>query len=164
VVMPATSDDGIINTFAQSLDPKVMPSDGDAAADALRLADKTLAGAGSGSILWIADSIAPEQAEQLEQWRERSNTPIRLLAPLLSGSELDALSKVARTTHARIARISPDNTDVTELARAAKFSTASTGQRSDRWQEAGYFLTPLIAALLLPFFRRGWMVETASRA
>src|SRR5262249_5426661 len=59
LVMPITSDGGIIDTFAQSLDPKIMPSDGDAAADALKLADQTLAG--SGSILWITDSVAPEQ-------------------------------------------------------------------------------------------------------
>ena len=62
VVMPATTDGGIIDTFAQALDPKIMPKDGDAAADALRLAEQTLAEAGSGSILWITDSIAPEQS------------------------------------------------------------------------------------------------------
>ena len=65
VVMPATSDGSIIDTFAQALDPKIMPEEGDAAADALRLADQTLAEAGPGSILWITDSIAPEQAASL---------------------------------------------------------------------------------------------------
>ena len=48
IVMPATTDGGIIDTFAQSLDPKIMPSDGDVAADALRLADTALAAAESG--------------------------------------------------------------------------------------------------------------------
>ena len=96
IVMPATTDGGIINTFAQSLDPKIMPSDGDVAADALRLADTTLADAGSGSILWIADSIAPEQGEKLRQWRKTSGVSVQLLAPLLPGSELDALAKAAR--------------------------------------------------------------------
>ena len=72
VVMPATTDEGIIDTFAQALDPKIMPADGDAAAEALRLADQTLAEAGSGSILWITDSIAPEQAAPLAAWRKSS--------------------------------------------------------------------------------------------
>ncbi len=150
VVMPATTDGGIINTFAQPLDPKIMPFDGDVAADAMLLANQTLAESGSGSIVWITDSIAPEPAEQLEQWRKKSGTPVRLLAPLLSGSELDGLSKTARHADARLVRLTADNGDVVELARAAKFSSAATGQLSDRWQEAGYFLMPLIAVLLLP--------------
>lgn len=90
-VMPLTSDAGIIDTFAQALGPKVMPADGDVAADALRLADEALAG--SGSILWIADSVAPEQEQPLAAWRKRSHTAVCLLAPLPRGAELDALTK-----------------------------------------------------------------------
>jgi Ca-activated chloride channel homolog len=51
---------------------------------------------------------------------------------------------------------------VRKLARAAKYSTASTGERRDHWQESGYWLTPLVALLSLPFFRRGWMVSPAA--
>ena len=98
VVMPETSDSTIIDAFAQALDPKIMPKAGDAAADALRLADQTLAGTGSGSILWITDSIAPEQAASLVAWRKSSNTPVRLLPPLLPGPELDALLSRARVS------------------------------------------------------------------
>jgi Ca-activated chloride channel family protein len=163
VVMPPTTDDDIINTFAAALDPKVMPEDGDVAGDALRLADQSLADAGSGSILWITDSVAPEQAQTLAGWRKMSETPVRLLAPLLDGAELSALRAGARPTDAELLQLSPDDTDVRELARAAKFSTAATGERSDRWRESGYWLTPLLAVLGLPFFRRGWMVSTAAR-
>lgn len=163
VVMPATTDDGIIDTFAQALDPKIMPSDGDAAADALRLADQTLSGAGSGSILWITDGVAPEQSAPLSQWRKKSSTPVRLLPPLLSGSELDALKENARSAGANLVRLSADDSDVQSLARAAKFSTAVTDESSNRWNESGYWLTPLIAALMLPFFRKGWMVRTSAQ-
>jgi len=164
VVMPATTDDGIINTFAQSLDPKIMPSDGDIAADALRLADQVLSEAGSGSILWITDSVAPEQSAALSQWRKRSSTPVRLFSPLLAGSELDAVKKSARPAEADLVRLSADDSDVRSLARAAKFSNATTGESSsNRWEETGYWLTPLIAALMLPFFRKGWMVRTSAQ-
>jgi Ca-activated chloride channel homolog len=164
VVMPATSDGGIIDTFAQALDPKIMPKEGDAAAEALRLADQTLTEQGTGSVLWITDSIAPEQASSLASWRKSSRTPVRLLPPLLLGPELDALSKAARPANASLVNLTPDDADVTTLARAAKFATAATGEKSDRWEESGYWITPLLAAILLPFFRRGWMVQTASRA
>jgi Ca-activated chloride channel homolog len=160
VVMPPTTDEGIIDTFAMALDPKIMPQDGDVAAVALRLADQTLADAGAGSILWITDSIAPEQAQALAAWRKASETPVRLLAPLLGGAELSALRGAA---DAELVQLTPDDADVRQLARAAKFSTAATGERSDRWRESGYWLTPLLALLGLPFFRRGWMVSTAAR-
>jgi Ca-activated chloride channel family protein len=161
VVMPLTTDGGIIDTFAQALDPKIMPTDGDVSADALRLADQTLKDAGSGSILWITDGIAPEQAGALAAWRKSSGTPVRLLPPLLPGPELDAVSVAARPAGASLVRLASDDSDVSTLARAAQFSTVATGELSNRWTESGYWLTPLIAALLLPFFRKGWMVMPA---
>ena len=164
VVMPATTDEGIIDTFAQALDSKIMPGDGDVAAAALTLADQTLADAGSGSILWITDSIAPEQTELLEAWRRKSGTTVRLLAPLLPGDELRTVTERAKAANASPVALAADDSDVTTLARAAKFSTVAAGEKSDRWEESGYWLTPVLAALLLPFFRRGWMAPTANRA
>lgn len=164
IVMPATKDGGIINTFAEALSPKIMPQDGDAAAEAFRLADQTLADAGSGSILWISDSIASEQANLLATWRKSSRTPVRLLSPLLPGSELDAVRTSARAVDAKLVSLTPDDGDVRTLAHAAEFSTVAISGASDRWRESGYWLTPLLVLLLLPFFRRGWMVATASKA
>ncbi len=164
VVMPATSDEGIIDTFAQALDPKIMPGDGDAAATALALADRTLADAGSGSILWMTDGIAPEQAAPIEAWHKKSGTTVRLLAPLLPGEELETVTRGAKAAGASFVALSADDSDVTTLAHMAKFATVTAGGKSDRWEESGYWLTPFIAALLLPFFRRGWMAQTANRA
>jgi len=164
VVMPATTDGGIIDTFAAALDPKIMPAAGDEAAAALQLADAALRDAGSGSILWITDSIAPEQAAALAAWRKHSRTPVRLLAPLLPGGERDALEKTARVTDAALVPLAADDSDVRTLARDAKFSTVTLSGAGDRWEESGYWLVPLLALLLLPFFRRGWMVSTAVRS
>ncbi len=162
VVMPATKDGGIIDTFAQALDPKIMPSDGDAAAAALKLADQTLADAGGGSILWITDSIAPEQAAAISAWRKSSSTPVRLLPPLLPGVELDALTTAARAADASSVRLTADDADMKIVAGAAKFASVSGGDLSNRWAESGYWLTPVLAVLLLPFFRKGWMLSTAA--
>lgn len=163
-VMPATTDGGIIDTFAQALDPKIMPGDGDAAAEALKLADRLLADAGSGSILWITDSIAPEQAASLAQWRKSSSTPVRLLPPLLEGKEADTLRAAAKAVSADVVRLAADDADVNELAHAAKFASVGAGGKSDRWEESGYWLTPLLLIIGLPFFRRGWMATTGARA
>jgi Ca-activated chloride channel family protein len=163
VVMPATTDEGIINTFAQALDPKIMPGDGDVAANALQLADQILNDAGGGSILWITDGVATEQANALERWRKGSRVSVRLLPPVPPGGELDAVTKMARLADAGIILLTADRSDVTSLARAAKFAAAASGEVSDRWQESGYWLTPVLALLLLPFFRKGWMAQTAAR-
>lgn len=75
---------------------------------------------------------------------------------------MDALSKAARNTGAEVVRLAADDADVTVLARAAKFATVASGEPGDRWQESGYWLTPVLAALLLAFFRKGWMIPTTA--
>jgi Ca-activated chloride channel family protein len=157
VVMPMTTDAGVIDSFAQALDPKIMPSEGDTAAAALQLAVKSLAG--GGSILWFTDSIANEQIAPLQAWRKTSTTKIRLLPPLGAGAEFDAVAKAASAVDATVIRLSADDVDITSIARAAKFATAAASGESDRWQEAGYWLTPALAALVLCFFRKGWMIS-----
>jgi Ca-activated chloride channel family protein len=164
VVMPATTDAGIIDTFAQALDPSIMPAEGDAAAAALRLADESLRDAGSGSILWITDGVAPGEDRALAAWRKNSDTPVRLLPPLLPGGELDGLHRAAQTVDATLVRLVADDADVRTLARAAKFSAVAAAGEGDRWEDGGYWLVPVIALLLLSFFRRGWMVSTAARS
>jgi Ca-activated chloride channel family protein len=162
IVMPATTDSGIIDSFAGALDPKLMPSDGDAAAEALKLADETLRDAGGGSILWIADSVAPEQSAPLAAWRMASRTELNLLPPLLAGPELDALSAAARPARADVVELTADDDDVTELAGKAKFARTGGNDPKAAWSESGYWLTPLLGLLLLPFFRKGWMLSTTA--
>jgi Ca-activated chloride channel family protein len=161
LVMPVTTDGGIIDTFAQSLDPHIMPQDGDVAADAMRQANDVLSG--NGSILWITDSIAPEQVAPLASWRKSSRIPVRLLAPLLAGGEFDSLSKSAGAADASVVRVTSDDSDISSVVRAAKFDSIAGDEAGNHWQESGYWLAYLVAALSLPFFRKGWMVSTAAR-
>ncbi|WP_038168234.1 VWA domain-containing protein [Verrucomicrobium sp. BvORR106] len=163
VVMPLTTDSGIINTFAGALHPKIMPKEGDAAAEALQLAERTLADAATGSILWLADTIAPDQAKPLAQWREQSDYEVRILPPLLPGTELETLKTSAQPVRATFTPLAADDADVQSLARLAKFSDVGSHESSNRWRDGGYYLVPLLALLMLPFFRRGWMVPTAAR-
>ncbi|QJE98834.1 VWA domain-containing protein [Luteolibacter luteus] len=163
VVMPATSDAGIIDIFAAPLEPGIMPQEGDSAAEALKLADTVLAGAGGGSILWITDGIAPEQAAELAKWRKSSHTPVKLLAPLGESPELKALRDAADTMEAQVVMLSADDSDIAVLERAAKFSAPAPGNEDARWKESGYALLPLLALMLLPFFRKGWMPTIAAR-
>ncbi len=163
LVMPPTSDSGIIDNFAQALAPQIMPVDGDAAAEALRLADRALAQAGGGSILWITDSVAPEQSAALADWRSQSATALRLWPPLLPGAERDTLEKAAQPARPKMQALAADDSDVAALARAAKFADTS-GAGGSRPADGGYWLTPVLALMMLAFFRRGWMVPPAGAA
>lgn len=160
LVMPPTTDAGIINTFAASLEPKIMPEEGDAAAEALKLADKTLATAGGGSILWITDEVSPDQLAAISQWRKSSHTAVSLLAPL---ADIAPLTSAADNANAKIIQLTPDDADVTKLEHVGKFSSPAPQDGGDRWQDSGYWLTPLLLVLLLPFFRKGWMPPIAAR-
>ncbi len=163
VVMPLTRDAGVIDTFAAALDPKIMPSDGDIAADALVLAAEVIATSGqSGSILWITDGVAPEQREALAKFRKNHPVPVRVLAPLLRGPELDALDNMAGVIGARVMPMTPDDADVRDLARSVKFAKATLGGQGDHWQDFGYWLVPVIALGSTLWFRRGWMVTTSA--
>jgi Ca-activated chloride channel family protein len=163
LVVPLTRDTGIVHTFAAALDPKIMPNDGDSAAEALALADEVLTKSGqSGSIVWITDEIAPEQQNALGERRKHSRVPMRVLAPLLRGPELDLLGKMAGTTGARVLPITPDDADIRELAREAKFVNSTVSGQGDHWQDAGYWLLPLIALLSMLWFRPGWMVSAST--
>jgi Ca-activated chloride channel family protein len=157
-VMPPTRDAGIIDSFAAALEPGIMPRDGDAAAAALALAEQSLVEAGGGSILWITDSVANEQAAALAAWRADSVTTVRLWPPLLPGDELDLLKENARPAKVSVVSLSADDSDVESIASAAKFADAFGDTVDTRWAESGYWLTPLVTLLMLSFFRRGWLV------
>jgi Ca-activated chloride channel family protein len=161
LVMPTTTDAGIIDAFAQALDPAIMPREGDAAAAALHLADRTLTEAGGGSIVWITDTVAPEQAAELAAWRQQSSTAVRLWPPLLPGAERDALEQNAQPVRPDVVYLTADDGDVRALASAARFADVSGTDADTRWAESGFWLTPLIVLLMLPLFRRGWMVSVA---
>lgn len=64
LLMPLTRDDRIVTAIAEDLTPELMPADGDALAEALLLAGQVLQRAGvPGSVLVMADSVAPAQAD-----------------------------------------------------------------------------------------------------
>ncbi|MCB1127688.1 MAG: hypothetical protein KDM81_14435, partial [Verrucomicrobiae bacterium] len=78
------------------------------------------------------------------------------------GSELNVLAAAARNVRADVVHLTADDADVTELAGRAKFARTHGGDPDAAWSESGYWLTPVLAVLLLPFFRKGWMVSTVA--
>ena len=177
LVMPLTRDADIVADFAAQLTPDVMPLEGDATTDAVALADQELTSSRQpGSILLVTDAVTPDQTEALQKFRNGGGAPVHLLA-VAAGAEarvadgppapaLDrlALQAAADAGGGELTVVTPDQADVISLAGEIASSFADVTDSTDggeRWQDAGYWLVPLVVLLSLLWFRRGWVVRWA---
>jgi Ca-activated chloride channel family protein len=145
LVLPPTPDRDIVLDLAQSLSPAIMPREGDRLDDAVGLADRILKDGGQGgSFLVVADSVAPDQTTKV---------PYTLFAMLPEPTPLPSVE-------ADVVRTTVDDADIRALSRrlsTAAAPPAAPGE-AERWQDAGYWLTPLLALLVMGWFRRGWVL------
>jgi Ca-activated chloride channel family protein len=173
LVMPLTSDTGIINSFAEALEPGIMPQKGDEPAEAITLANQRLKKAAvPGSIVLITDAIDSSQIAALDEIRQRGGAEVHILAmaagpevipppgsPPAPALDINSLREAARAMGGTVSTVTADKHDVESLSanieRSISHAPAQDGQQ---WQDAGYYLLPLLALLMLTFFRRGGSV------
>jgi len=156
LVLPPTPDASIINTLAQALAPNLMPREGDALGDALQLATDTLIrGKQGGSIVVFADDAPPVKNVRPKM------PPLTLFVMLpLNHTKTPALEAAASSLHADRVTLTLDSKDVVDLAH--RLATAGTAPpaagETARWEEAGYWLTPVLAVFGVLWCRRGWVL------
>ena len=160
LVMPLTRDDRIISTMIEDLTPELMPEDGDALVEALRLARRLLEKSGvPGSVLVIADNVSPTQAALLAT--AEIDLPVQFLSVQSLNAAVDGgLRDAASNLNAPFVALTVDEDDVGRLVRRAEsnISTVSATGEGTRWLDAGYYLLPLLAFVALAWSRRGWLV------
>jgi len=155
-VMPLTRDNTIINNMLEGITPAIMPKDGDDLASAVKLAADLLQDS-SGSILVIADSIAPSEVNLIN-----SPAPLQFLAAIPQNMILNqGLHKTASLTKSPVTRITLNKSDIDKITNNI---TRSMNQITDkangsRPKDAGYLLLPLIALCALMWSRKGWEVK-----
>ncbi len=153
LVMPLTRDGRIVSTMAESLSPDIMPRQGDALSEALQLAGAQFERAQiPGSVLIITDEIIDSREADTE-------LPIQILALHTPGSPIPTgIQTQARRLGASIASFSFDQSEIEQINRRARsqFSYSQALSGSQRWQDSGTALIPIIALLFLAFFRKGW--------
>jgi Ca-activated chloride channel homolog len=175
LVLPLTRDASLIEGFAAELAPGIMPVEGDVAGQALALANQQLQKSRrNGSILLVTDSVAADQLPLLTTHRQNGGAPVHILAvaaepgvPLRPDSppapalDRTALGKAAHAAGASLTLVSPDASDVQRLVRhlATSITAAQPADAGERWQDAGYWLVPVVALLALAWFRPGWIVS-----
>ena len=164
LVMPLTHDSRIVEQMARALDPSVMPMQGEALADALRLARQQLERAGvPGSIVVMTDSVAASQLPALAGYRQAGAPPVQVLA-MVGGRQAAAangLETGARSLGASLELVTVDDSDVRRLAaRATTHVAVAKADKSEaRWRDEGYALMPLLALAALLWARRGWSIR-----
>ena len=173
LVMPLTSDASIIKEFAGQLAPDVMPSPGDNPVAALRLAQQRLALSSlPGSILLVTDVINPADLGSLQALGNEFQATVHLLAmaagpdvipppdsPPAPALDKDSMESAASALGGSLVLPTADDADVRRLNSKIDTSIASApAQQGERWKDNGYFLLPLLALLLLAFFRPGGAV------
>lgn len=162
LVLPPTPDPAVVTSMAQALTPDVMPFEGDRLAEAMSLAARTLASGGQGgSVLILADAVDPGQDDLLRAAGGGGAPPATLLAMVPPAQASASLGSAAAALGATLVPVSVDDTDVRRISRRLDVARSAAGDpASERWQEAGYLLTPLLAALVAAWFRRGWVLAS----
>jgi Ca-activated chloride channel family protein len=162
LVMPLTRDDRIIDIMAEGLEPGTMPVEGDALADALKMAGSLFKQAGrAGSAVVIADTVSAGQIAKLNQLPRQEQLPVQFLAVNALGASADVgLETAAGKLGARVAMLSIDTSDLEGITRQAQrdLKTVLAQQNGERWKDSGYALVPCIVLVALAWARRGWKV------
>lgn len=173
LVMPLTSDAGVINSFMEALEPGIMPKEGDEPAEAIALANRRLKAAGvPGSIVLITDNVDASQLPVLESIYRQDAFEVHTLA-MAAGPEvipppgsypappldMKSLQEAARTMNGTVTGVTADKRDVERLSARIESSIRSApAQEGQQWKDEGYYLLVLLALILLAFFRQGGSV------
>ena len=171
LVMPLTRDITIVETFAAELSPQIMPSEGDAVAEAILMAYERFKISGlKGSVLVITDSMIEDQLRDVMENETHNRFPVHVLgvasenpggtvsAPALDRS---SLSKAARSLNGNLFVVTTDEQDVKSIASRVEkdLATLVSPDSGERWKDFGFWLVPIIACLVLMWFRRGWVMR-----
>ena len=156
LVLPPTRDTLVVAQMASEISPDIMPTSGDRLDLALLESSRILEKGGhGGSYLVLADFVDTEP-EMLDKLRPAVSGSLQIMAINLPQSSEDAsVRAAAKLLGARVVPIEIEGNDVVEVIRhAAKTPVAQKGQQGERWQEAGYWLVPLIGLIVLMSFRK----------
>ncbi|WP_170330188.1 VWA domain-containing protein [Ruegeria arenilitoris] len=154
-VAPLTEDANILRPLLEGLTPAVMPKQGDAAGDALTLAQSILDESETpGAVLFVLDDLDPSQLAEFQN----STTQVFFLTMLPNGSEIVQLNNLQ---NAVVVPFTNDDRDIARLQRQIQTAYVDALDDDDRldWQDRGWMLAWPAALLSLLWFRRGWVIR-----
>jgi len=160
LVLPPTRDTAVVARMAAEISAEVMPVAGDRLDLALAEAARLLAAsAPGGSVVVMADAVAADAAA-LRALHDAP--PAQFLALCAPGSgDCASLDAAARALDADVAPLDTGDADTRAIVRrSARTAAVRSDDETARWQDAGYWLLPPLALLVLGSFRRSQLAET----
>lgn len=159
LVLPPTKDTGVVAQMAAEISPEIMPEPGDRLDLALIQAGALLAEQDTmGSVLVVADAADSDSEALAAAYQQASEPRVIFLAVNVAGSSEDeSLRQAARALNARVEPLAVDDDDIEAIVNGAArvpVSRAAGKASGTRWQEGGWFLLPILAALVALQFRR----------
>ncbi|PHQ36219.1 vWA domain-containing protein [Rhodopirellula bahusiensis] len=156
-VLPPTEDTAVVADMAAEISPAIMPVAGDALDQAITEAGRLINRSEGGATLLIIANQANLDAKQVAAAHQAiGSPPIEILSLLPEESqETESLQAIAKTLGGKRIALTIDDQDIESIVQYAerRSSTGLAGQ-SDRWQESGYWLSPLLAVIVAWSFRR----------
>lgn len=156
VVLPMTEDPQVMVPYLAGLSTEVMPREGNAAPDALALAQVLLGAEDApGGVLLVTDAIEPADAPGIDA----AGVPLAVLAMRPEGSRDRGLGALS----APVVQATADAADIRRIDGLlnAAYRRAQLDNVDLPWQDRGHWLAWPAAFLLLLWFRRGWTMRWA---
>lgn len=152
LVLPPTKDTSIVAQMAAEISSDVMPQDGDRLDLAIQKGGKLLQEMQQGGTLLV---ITNDVTTSMESLKASERFTRDFAVQFLALEDQSHINSAADALGARINKITPDDQDVTAIVKAAARSNAvGLHGQSDRWQEAGFWLVPMLTLCVLAQFRR----------
>lgn len=184
LVLPATQDAGLLDSFLQALAPGLIQRSGKDALGAIEIAKRLLAAEQSpGTLVLLTDGADKAQFDAIDKALRGTDLQVLVLAVgsqdggLLAGSQQDAagrpllgtfdaqgLKDLADAADAPLGSLTlnDDDLDWIELHAQQHFQAAQGDEQQLHWKDAGYWLCWPVLLLALLSVRKGWKVHWLS--
>ncbi|MBK1880922.1 VWA domain-containing protein [Luteolibacter pohnpeiensis] len=150
LVLPPTKDTSVVAEMAAEISPDILPSAGDRLDLAITLAGEISPG---GTLLILSDGLNQDDGLAAKAFEKAGSPKTQILAVTSTLSE--SFYSLRKSIHADLFEMSSDDADIEQIIKSSKHATiADVEQNKEQWQEAGYYLTPIICAFALLPFRR----------
>ncbi|WP_342058148.1 VWA domain-containing protein [Aeromonas sp. OTU364] len=185
LVLPATEDPALLDTFIQALATDLMPKPGKDVLGVIDEAQRVLAAEHSpGTLVLLTDGADPSQFDAIRKRLAGSRLQVLILAvgsqdgtlirdakgqprtgpdgrPLVSRFDEAALKGLASAANAPLGSLTlgDDDLDWIGLHAQQHFQAAQGDDQQIHWQDAGYWLCWPLALIALCCVRRGWQVH-----
>ncbi|MFJ3259885.1 VWA domain-containing protein [Pseudomonas sp. NPDC086581] len=184
LVLPATQDAALLDSFLQALSPGLIQSEGKDALGAIEKAVQLLAAEQSpGTLVLLTDGADKQQFDAIDKALRGSDLQVLVLAvgsqdggllaggqqdsagrPLLATFDAEGLKGLADAADAPLGSLTlnDDDLDWIELHAQQHFQAAQGDERQLHWKDAGYWLCWPLLLLVLLSVRKGWKVHWLS--